>query len=369
MSVQVSYKKQITIFIFLFLILLSAVEIGARILEYFEVNECEFLGKDAMKNVEKIKQNQICKDNNSIIYEVDGVLRLAPNQNMETININSYGFRGVDFSEKKDSDVYRIFIVGGSTAFGSGSTSDDTTIAAFLQEKIRESHVDQKIEIINAGIGSAYSFSEKYLIENHVIKFQPDLIIIYSGVNDAHNRFGEEYEVPGMSADIVILAPDPTDFTNKVKKVIKEINYRTPFVVSKIIGKVNAGFQINNTSKNQVQELWTSRMGEICEGNKKNGIKTIILVQPILGSGNKHLSIEEKILLENYGDYMINTLDILDKIADSLIKLENTCDGTYDLRTSFDDITESLFFDHAHVNNLGNEIIAEEINKILTNHM
>ncbi len=74
MYVQVSYKKQIIVFLILFVLLLFAVEIGARVIEYSGENKCEFIGKDAFKNVEIIKQNQICEDHNSIMYEVDGIL-------------------------------------------------------------------------------------------------------------------------------------------------------------------------------------------------------------------------------------------------------------------------------------------------------
>ena len=57
MSTQVSYKKQIIVFLILFALLIFAVEIGVRAIEYFDDNKCEFIGKDAFKNVEKIKQN------------------------------------------------------------------------------------------------------------------------------------------------------------------------------------------------------------------------------------------------------------------------------------------------------------------------
>ena len=354
MSAQVSYKKQIIIFLTIFVLLIVAVEIGVRVIEYFDDNKCEFIGKDAFKNVEKIKQNQICKDNNSTAYEVDGILKYIPNQNMETININSHGFRGHDFSVTKDLDTYRIFIVGGSTVFGSGSTSDDTTIPSFLQKKFESIHNGKKIEI---------------LIENDLMKFQPDLIIIYSGGNDANNRYGVEYTVPGIPTSQLASSETPTDFVNLVKKFIKETNYRTPFLLTKIVGQYENNFHINNSSKNQVQELWTTRMGEICKESNKKEITTIILVQPMLGSGNKQLSIDEKILSENLGIYMVDTLDILNKISGSLAKLENVCHGTYDLRMVFDDVKESLFFDHMHVTDLGNEMIAEEIYKILTGYL
>ena len=368
MSAQVSYKKQIAFFLILSVLLLFAVEIGVRIIET-PYEPCTFIGKDALKNVEEIKQNQICDDNNSTLYELDGILKYVPNQNMETISINSHGFRGDDFSEKKDLDTYRIFLVGGSTTFGGGSTSDDTTIPSFLQKKFEAIHSDQKIEILNAGIESGYSYSEKYLIENYLIKFQPDLIIIYSGGNDANNRYGVEYTVPGIPTSQLASSETPTDFVNLVKKFIKETNYRTPFLLTKIVGQYENNFHINNSSKNQVQELWTTRMGEICKESNKKEITTIILVQPMLGSGNKQLSIDEKILSENLGIYMVDTLDILNKISGSLAKLENVCHGTYDLRMVFDDVKESLFFDHMHVTDLGNEMIAEEIYKILTGYL
>ena len=368
MSAQVSYKKQIAFFLILSGLLLFAVEIGVRIIET-PYEPCTFIGKDALKNVEKIKQNQMCDDNNSTLYELDGILKYVPNQNMETISINSHGFRGHDFSEKKDLDTYRIFIVGGSTTFGGGTTSDDTTMPSFLQKKFDVTHSDKKIEILNAGIGSAYSYSEKYLIENYLIKFQPDLIIIYSGGNDANNRYGVEYTVPGISISQLTPYVEQTDFVGSVKKFIKEINYRSPFVLMKIYKGMEQNFTPSESTTNQVQELWTTRMGEICKANNDVGIKTIILVQPMLGSGNKQLSTDEKILLENYGTYMEDTLYILNKIAGSLVELENICHGTYDLRMIFDDVKEPLLFDHLHVNDLGNEIVAEEIYEILINHL
>ena len=44
--------------------------------------------------------------------------------------------RGPDITQDKPNDTYRIIIIGGSTVYGSGSTSDKTTIPGFLQEKI-----------------------------------------------------------------------------------------------------------------------------------------------------------------------------------------------------------------------------------------
>ena len=318
-----------------------------------------------MSEIEDDWKQQICKDQNSIIYEINGILGNAPNQSMKTITVNSHGFRGDDFSETKDLDTNRIFLVGGSTVFG--ITTDDTTISSFLQKKFEDYYPDKKFEVLNAGVTSAYSYTEKYLIETKLIKFQPDLIIVYSGGNDSHMRHGVEYSIPGI--DIAQFTPG-TDYTDdSIKKIIKEVDYRTPYVLLKSVQKVESYFQETNNSKNQIQELWTERMNQICETNSELGIKSIIMVQPMLGSGVKQLSNDEQRLVEDYGAHLTDTLDILDKIAVSLVKLENTCHGTYDLRMVLDDTKEPIFFDHIHVNDLGNEIIAEEIFNITIDHL
>ena len=50
----------------------------------------------------------------------------------DDVNINSLGFRGTEFTEIKPNNTFRIFLIGGSQMFGTGSTSDDTTPSALL---------------------------------------------------------------------------------------------------------------------------------------------------------------------------------------------------------------------------------------------
>ena len=374
MSIQVSYKKQFIIYIFLFFILLSVIELGANIFEWqrdYQQPPCDFIGSNALQNVEEIKQYQLCEELNSIQYQVDGILSLVPNQNLETININSHGFRGHDFSVTKDLGTYRIFIVGGSTVFGTGSTSDDATISSFLQKKINNFDNGLKIEILNAGINSAYSYTSKYIIENTLPKFQPDLVIIYSGGNDAHNKFGVEYNVPAVSPGLAKVSPS---FFEIIKKITYDINYRTPFVLMNIIAQHQNYYPMYESSKNQVQELWTIRMAETCKTNNDIGVKTMVFVQPMLGSGNKQIStagLSTEILVSSgYTDVqMHDTLDILNKLSGSLNELEDVCDETGDLRMIFDNVDQPIFFDHIHTNDLGSEIIAEEIYEILIKHI
>ena len=146
----------------------------------------------------------------------------------DTININSLGFRGDEFSEIKPDRTYRIFMLGSSPMFGYGATSDETTIPGFMQKFLGKTDFGFDIEVINSGVQAISSDTELELIKQKLITFSPDLIIIYDGWND-------------LGDDI---------------------------------------------SPNVIKENWESA----CEIGNKNNFDTIISIQPIAGFGNKKLT-------------------------------------------------------------------------------
>ena len=118
MSVQVSYKKQVTLGIIGITILLLASEIIANIWWIGQVN-CEFEHNEVFHDFDEIEKRQICLD--FYVINTSGN-ELIPNQSTDSITVNSLGFRGTEFSEIKPDDTYRIFMVGGSTMFGAGDS-------------------------------------------------------------------------------------------------------------------------------------------------------------------------------------------------------------------------------------------------------
>ena len=91
----------------------------------------------------------MCRDYSSINmlmnykYYIDEPINLnKPNQNSDYFNINSHGFRGQEVNSEKQDNTFRIFFVGGSSAFGYVTMSDDSTISGFLETKLDESIKD-----------------------------------------------------------------------------------------------------------------------------------------------------------------------------------------------------------------------------------
>ena len=176
MSVQVSYKKQTLLTMIGLVIIFLVIEVIANVWWFTQVN-CEFEENEIFSQMDDAKRLQLCAD----LYDVKtSGMELIPNQESQSITINSLGFRGGEFSVEKPNSVYRIFMLGGSTMFGYGATSDETTIPGYAQEFFQNNYEGIDIQVINAGIQGADSFAELNLIETKLLNYSPNMIIISS---------------------------------------------------------------------------------------------------------------------------------------------------------------------------------------------
>jgi lysophospholipase L1-like esterase len=101
-------------------------------------------------------------------------------------------------AESKDSNTLRIFICGGSTAFGSiqnqGIVSDRTyvqgtytyewSLAGMLKQRLAKLFPNKKIEVINAAVNNHFYHQTWLLYLAKVRDFHPDVLINLYGNND-----------------------------------------------------------------------------------------------------------------------------------------------------------------------------------------
>ena len=220
-------------------------------------------------------------------------------------NINSHGFRGEEFSKQKPNNTYRIFALGGSSTFGL-EVYDDETWPAYLQKKFDKINLSVDVKVINAGISAANSDTERKLIEDKIVNFEPDLIIMYDGWNDAGY---------------------PTLW-----------NRPSP-------------------SMNESTQNWKS----VCELGNEKGFDTMITIQPIVGTGDRVLTDDElKFLVNNTFD-MNDLQRKLGYYAEYITELNRVCTKAIDLRGIFDYSQEPIYIDWGHPSSKGYEIIAENM--------
>lgn len=102
-------------------------------------------------------------------------------------------FRGTgEIRMPKPAGTFRIFVTGGSTAFGVGAPSDADTVPGILQRLLdRETPAaaGRRYEVVNAGNPGWSSTHERILIEERLSELEPDLVVSLSGNNEAHWGF------------------------------------------------------------------------------------------------------------------------------------------------------------------------------------
>lgn len=145
--------------------------------------------------------------------------------------VNPQGFRQVEaLSEEKAPDEFRIFLVGGSAAFGQGLESNDQTIAAKLERRLGERLEQQKrspekykppvlpnwadkleevaklppqmksgtYKVINAAVPGYASGNQLAQVALGLLSYQPDVLIVMNGYDDL---------LLESNADLAVLAP------------------------------------------------------------------------------------------------------------------------------------------------------------------
>ena len=356
MSVQVSYSKQFTLGIFFLIIIFAALEGSSRTYEIFNP-DCTFLEKDAFEKVDYFTTRIICQDLNTTLYETfSGITIVSPNQHKDTLNINSHGFRGPDISKEKPDDTYRIFTIGGSTMYGYGSTSDKTTIAGYLEQEFENMNLGMNVEVINAGIPAADSYSESIYIKNRLIEFEPDLFIVYDGWND-------------LDHDIMEISESTLEISDEENSELKFKNfpfYRTPFVIWKILYSSSShwdNYIIDESKTDKKIDLWIERWDNICNLGKIKNFDTIVTIQPMLGTGNKILSPDETSLAPYMNEHF-SIIRGLEKMESQINELDKNCIKTASLKNIFDGMDEPVFYDIGHTNDFGNKIIAKKLFEI-----
>lgn len=120
--------------------------------------------------------------------------KLVPNYEMDHqtsdfnshIKINSEGLRDYEHQKNKDTDTFRILVLGDSFTFGVGVNLEDS------YPKVLESILNQnsagvdpkKYEVINAGIEGFGTEQEYLYLEELAEMYRPDLVIVGLHSND-----------------------------------------------------------------------------------------------------------------------------------------------------------------------------------------
>ena len=354
-------KKRLLPGILFLIFIFGGFEIFSQVYYLNELETCRFIESEIFENMSESTLDEMCSLQFSIKAPFEPTQENIPNQHNEYVNINSFGFRGAEISKEKPENVYRIIMLGGSTLFGYGASSDETTIPGFLQKKFETTDSDFKVEVINAGSSGAYSKTETLYVKHKLLDFDPDLIIVYDGWNDSRIPYTSHIGERGLAGQLY-------DSVNHLQSIFPY--YKTPIVIREIGRDLISPEEDTiptriDTNLDQKVILWKERWNESCLLAQTNDIKTLITIQPMLGTGDRIVTKSEKStsgLLQN--DFMQLPLYQLQKFVDVLPELTN-CTNTADLTHVFDGHNEPIFLDLGHVGEQGSMLISEKIYELV----
>jgi len=362
MPVRVSYKKQFTLMIMLLVVFLVVIEVPARIYESLNPR-CYFMIVDEVyKDLDYFTQRKICDHWENALWYTDPIssLRsLEPNQHTNIMNINNDGFRGPEILKEKPDDTYRIFVLGGSTAFAIKALSDQTTIPGYLQENYDQLVHSKNMEVVNAAVPGYKSIDELMLVKTKLIDYSPDLIIVYDGTNDLHLQFAKNFTLKHE------IKYKPLDYI--YKKYFSF--YRTVAVIN---GVIEDNFQEKKPKApkdlvyypRQKASAWEKNIKEICNLGKQNGWDTLVILQPFLITGNKTLTENEMYWYKVETKPRWGFLEEYQYFVDKLENLKTSCTKTANLGHIFDSFEEAVYFDREHIGYKSNKVVADEIFKL-----
>ncbi|MEC4894147.1 MAG: SGNH/GDSL hydrolase family protein [Oscillatoria sp. PMC 1051.18] len=346
-----------------------------------------------------------------------GGYQLAGEQKSDFWSINEQGFRDEEpVPLEKPQGEMRIFLLGGSTAFGQWNKSNQATIAHKLEQRLNERVAQQrrspekyrpdalpfyrpervkalakppkiregKYRVINAAVPGYTSGNELAQLALQILPYQPDLIIVLNGYGDLMLPSSEaETEIPKLE-DFLNNAPGhfwaylTQPFQNWLRDtyLVKSVQHwvlnpepslaQMSLVVTEDMKSLAEHLPADETELERRVARYFNHQKQMVRLSAGAGIPFVVAVQPeITGRpSDQLLPSESEIIQQLSPDYiqrvkqgysqLIETSEILEKAFPNNVKTMNF----YNL---YEDFPNLAFTDTVHLSEEANQEMAKSL--------
>lgn len=291
--------------------------------------------------------------------------RSDPDQNLTTIKINKNGLRNKNLN-LLDNSIENCMLLGGSVAWGFGASSNEKIISSQIEKKLEE-QFNKKINIINFAEQMHCSHEELMTFVGYIDEINPQYVICFSGTNDINRGYNNSFKFTDLNTSWINFFNKCNAFgivreNNILKFLLKSaLRYKKTY---KKISSENLIFK--NPSKDDIPlKLYKNKIeiiNAICIAKK---VFVLHVLQPDLVLKKKKKSTENdyfNFLEKSRIDYVIKHIKIFRNYLKENQSFEKSSFIKYlDLTEVFDEIDDVIYIDKAHLNDRGNEIIAQKI--------
>lgn len=306
-----------------------------------------------------------------------------PNADMATIKTNELGFRDSKIQDRKPND-FRILLLGGSTAWGLGASSNKNTAAGKLQSLLNDGTSAVNYRVFNAAYPAWTSRQEMISLTEFYDRFDPDLIIALTGYNDLHVlTHNGDLDLP-MRQEGSILAKavseqvKPMTTLHALRKVAGSLGiwriviyFREQIALAKPIRKKLVEFQELQAEKGIKKVV--DRYIIMSQYAARQGAEFLIALQPELYTSKKVLTEEEEQVqqrfVSRYENINENFLRYRSFLTGALQHNDTLTNDIVDLGNAFDGLEKPVFIDDCHFNDTGYAQVASMLKQKLINRL
>jgi hypothetical protein len=254
----------------------------------------------------------------------------------------------------------------------------DQVYSSVAENYIKELIPESRVRFINAGVGGVVSTNERVWIENHVIRYTPSYVIMFSGWNDTYygQDGGSNFPKELSKAYGLPFSENKRPNINKIFPPLSTDNYvlKSIYIIELVIRNLRVGDIIYKymIDEDDIIQIILKNNYSINSFLSDRGIKFIYYLQPSLFSTDKSL-----VECEKYNIYYYNKLyrkfpeynnRIYTKLREILPQHAREYGYVYvDSDTIINKSEDGIFFDFAHMGERGNRLVGEHMAKLIHN--
>lgn len=300
---------------------------------------------------------------------------------------NSLGFRCREFTPPQ-SDELRIVLLGGSAAWGSGASTNDETIAGYLEAIINTDKAllgpYKRASCFNLAQLNGYQTQDLLHILLFFPKLKPHYVISFSGWNEllANNIMKKKYlEGYGVFYIDEMDGWEPIKCGNNKQKIMRDSftlwareksaiaqTFLKPRIPNQEVRGLNESVRIGT-------KLFLNNLENIDALSKAYNYEHFQFLQPSL-YGKNHLNSDEKAIIHLYdiirpvyggnetGEFLRNN-NVYKGILDHTLKHPENHTSITDLSGLFRESKDNIFYTLVHMTDLGYRLVADKMYQTL----
>ena len=308
------------------------------------------------------------------------------------IKTNKEGLSITPLAFNNDAHI-KIAITGGSTMFGAGSSTNETTVPSWL-EKIIFDVLGKKAEVYNLAVPGYQSFQEMLSLYKFLKKHKVNLVLSISGRNDASYALKEQ-DIKSASllsevydrAAVLTHTGHAGNFLLSLTLFLKSHSYTFNLMHSawpKVLRRVRDYMIVKNGADISFAPLSDKRDDRIFSNieqrvkmssmhyslmntiSYENGAHFIMILQPTAFTKRELTDIEEKCSQTRvWRDVRITNenLRIYERIFFDRFKIEPKSYDFLDLTDVFNNVKRTVYVDMCHYNDEGAYLLANAVFK------